>query len=106
MPPTEDTVPSTRGRSVSALTLESQQRGSRMLIFDKGCAIPSIYKFFYPESTGRSNVKCVVWVDNSLSETSDVIESAASAEEAEFFAKAFDIILQQKQKNVVVEKMF
>jgi hypothetical protein len=57
MPPTEDTVPSTRGRSVSALTLESQQRGSRMLIFDKGCAIPSIYKFFYPESTGRSNVK-------------------------------------------------
>ena len=41
-----------------------------------------------------------------LSETSDVIESAASAEEAEFFAKAFDIILQQKQKNVVAEKGF
>ena len=41
-----------------------------------------------------------------LSETSDVIESAASAEEAEFFAKAFDIILQQKQKNVVAEKRF
>ena len=41
-----------------------------------------------------------------FSETSDVIESAASAEEAEFFAKAFDIILQQKQKNVVAEKGF
>ena len=33
-----------------------------------------------------------------ISETSDVIEEAQSAEEAEFFAKAFDIILQQKQK--------
>ena len=41
-----------------------------------------------------------------LSETADVIESAASAEEAEFFAKAFDIILQQKQKNVIAEKGF
>ena len=42
----------------------------------------------------------------SISETSDVIEEAQSAEEAEFFAKAFDIILQQKQKNVVAEKRF
>ena len=41
-----------------------------------------------------------------ISETSDVIEEAQSAEEAEFFAKAFDIILQQKQKNVVAEKRF
>jgi len=53
-----------------------------------------------------ASVECEVWDDNSLSETSDVIESAASAEEAEFFAKAFDIILQQKQKNVVAEKRF
>ena len=41
-----------------------------------------------------------------LSEMSDVIESAASAEEAEFFAKVFDIILQQKQKKVVAGKKF
>ena len=41
-----------------------------------------------------------------FSETSDVIESAASAEEAEFFAKVFDLILQQKQKKVVAEKEF
>ena len=41
-----------------------------------------------------------------LSETSDIIESAASAEEAEFFAKVFDIVLQQKQKKVVAGKEF
>ena len=41
-----------------------------------------------------------------ISETADVIDEAPSAEEAEFFAKVFDILLQQKQKNVVAEKRF
>ena len=38
--------------------------------------------------------------------SSELVEQARSAEEAEFFARVSDIILQQKQKNVIAKKIF
>lgn len=42
----------------------------------------------------------------NFDESSELVESAQSAEEADFFAKVSDIILQQKQQNVIAEKRF
>ena len=42
----------------------------------------------------------------NFDESSELIEQARSAEEAEFVARVSDIILQQKQKNVIAEKRF
>ena len=42
----------------------------------------------------------------NFDESSELVEQAQSAEEAEFFAKVSDIILQQKQQEVIAEKRF
>lgn len=42
----------------------------------------------------------------NFDESSELVECAQSAEEADFFAKVSDIILQQKQQNVIAEKRF
>ena len=42
----------------------------------------------------------------NFDESSELVEQARSAEEAEFFARVSDIILQQKQRMVIAEKRF
>lgn len=42
----------------------------------------------------------------NFDESSELVERAQSAEEAEFFARVSDIILQQKQRMVIAEKRF
>jgi len=42
----------------------------------------------------------------NFTDSSDLVDSAQSAEEADFFAKVCDIILQQKQDKVIETKRF
>ncbi|MBO7062036.1 MAG: hypothetical protein J6W54_13230 [Fibrobacter sp.] len=42
----------------------------------------------------------------NFTDSSELVESAQSAEEADFFAKVCDIILQQKQDKVVETNRF
>lgn len=42
----------------------------------------------------------------NFDETSDILEKARSKEEARFFALVSDLILQQKQEEVIAAKRF
>ena len=42
----------------------------------------------------------------NFDETSDILEKARSEEEARFFALVSDLILQQKQEEVIAAKRF
>ncbi len=42
----------------------------------------------------------------NFDETSDILEKARSKEEAHFFALVSDLILQQKQEEVIAAKRF